>query len=408
MRRLSILAVALLAIGCSSHSSVPAPGRISPQIFQQFIEQNGWIYTPLKFNGQTFGAGGLAVDANHKVWALAGNLNGFALIKIAMDQHLTGFPLTITPQAIALGSDQNFWITGSISGKFGVVARVTSTGSETDYRVAPGKFLTEIVSGPDGALWFTECAKDLQSGGIGRITTGGSYTFFPHFCQRFITSGADGNIWFSSSLHIFKMTTQGEVIGKYSLGRVNIHAIATGSDGAIYVTAGEELIRITTDGTVTVLGGNDGHHMYSIVSGPDGNLWISSERSGAYLDVFDLHTSTWLPSIPNPSRGQIIDGPDDNIWEGDTGRVDTYVVHTMTATPKVLNVPVGQNANIDVSEADYAGQWTAIASKASIASVTMNSQNGILVVTGVAPGSTRITIYDSMFNSVAVKVTVTP
>jgi hypothetical protein len=48
----------------------------------------------------------------------------------------------------------------------------------------------------------------------------------------------------------------------------------------------------------------------------------------------------------------------------------------MTISPKQLTVPVGQNANVNVSEANYAGQWTANSKNANVATVTLNSQNG--------------------------------
>jgi len=55
-----------------------------------------------------------------------------------------------------------------------------------------------IVSGPDGALWFT----NLPKGKLGRITTQGTITEFPlpnsaGSGPTGITSGPDGALWFT-------------------------------------------------------------------------------------------------------------------------------------------------------------------------------------------------------------------
>ena len=71
-----------------------------------------------------------------------------------------------------------------------------------------------MVSGPDGALWFTENGNNQ----IGRITTAGDFTEYP---IPTATSGPFG--------------------------------IASGPDGALWFTenAGNKIGRIATDGTVT-------------------------------------------------------------------------------------------------------------------------------------------------------------
>ena len=71
-----------------------------------------------------------------------------------------------------------------------------------------------------------------------------------------------------------------------------------------------------------------------------------------------------------------------------------------------MSVQVGHTVNISVKEHKYSGQRTAIATNPAIVNVTLNSQNGAFTVTGVSPGVTTVTVYDTMYNSAQVKVTV--
>jgi virginiamycin B lyase len=76
-----------------------------------------------------------------------------------------------------------------------------------------------ITAGPDGALWFTECAFQqtgncTANGTIGRITTAGVITEFaiptPNGRSEGTTAGPDGNVWFAEVLtsQIGRITTR--------------------------------------------------------------------------------------------------------------------------------------------------------------------------------------------------------
>jgi len=55
-----------------------------------------------------------------------------------------------------------------------------------------------ITAGPDGNLWFVECASNK----FGKITTAGVVTEFPSpsACPAYIVTGSDGNLWFTEAL----------------------------------------------------------------------------------------------------------------------------------------------------------------------------------------------------------------
>jgi streptogramin lyase len=407
MRRFCIVAVALIAAGCSSHSSLPTPGSINPQIFQHKVSGNGWEFTVLKLiDGQIPQPFGLVADANHKVWVTASDGNGHSMLtKIAMDQKLTTYQTTVGGGPIALGSDGNFWIVGR-----GAISRVTPTGQETDFPINGFNGASAITLGSDGALWFPECT-DATHGGIGRMDTSGNYSFTLIDCLHSIVSGPDGNIWSSDGGFAYTVNTQGQLIAQYTIGdTAMVQSMAVGSDHSIYGESmnsnGPDLFKITTLGAVVHLGKDsfdDG--MQSMASGPDGNLWITA---GSHLLTYDVSNEVYARRIKGPSTGNIVLGPDANLWTTDstTGRIDTFIWAAMVIAPQKFTLPNGQNSTITVSENNYTGTWTAVAKNPLIVSVTPNSQTGTFTVTGLAPGTTFVTVYDSMFNSIQSKVTV--
>ena len=424
MRRASILGVALLAIGCSSDSgAAPVPSRIAPQIYQKHVNRIGWVTTRLpQINGYAAVPFGITADGSHHMWVGAGpggiNEGPGVLDEILMNGRVKTLPLSVQPAVIALGSDQNFWVTSWNPNSDSTVSRVTPQGIETDFAIAPpNTFLENIISGPDGALWFAECNENV-SGGIGRIDTVGNYTFYPlGSCTLVSANGPDCNICRGDRLqNIYAMTTICALLGTYPVGDSFFSGLTAGSDGALYATAsafGDELVRVTTNGVVTHLGNNGARgRLEGIVSGPDGNLWISAVRCcTATLITFDPTSQTFgatYQAPPSISYYHLAVGPDSNIWAPDPTRsgVETFIRNVISVTPRNLTVSVGQKTDVHVSESNYSGQWTAASKNSSIAAVTANSVDGTFTITGVSTGTTFVAIHDSMYNSVEVKVTV--
>ena len=129
--------------------------------------------------------------------------------------------------------------------------------------VARGQVVTEfptvsygpsgIVAGPDGNLWFTE------SGEVGRITTAGVVTEFQGSGGDGIAAGPDGNLWFGAGNNVGRITTAG-VITEFPIPTAwaGAHGITAGPDGNLWFTetgspsAPEHKIgRITTAGVIT-------------------------------------------------------------------------------------------------------------------------------------------------------------
>ena len=160
-----------------------------------------------------------------------------------MSSNITEYPLSgITgASGITSGPDGALWFTEAYTNKVG---RITTTGSLSEFSILPCVNPASIVVGPDAALWFT-CESNATNGNtIGRIATGGSFTYFhlpdltPDLLQG-ITVGSDGAFWFAEegANKIGRMTTSG-VVTEFSTPTQNSNpvAITLGPDGASWFT----------------------------------------------------------------------------------------------------------------------------------------------------------------------------
>jgi len=225
-------------------------------------------------------------------------------------------------------------------------------------------FPANLITGPDGALWFTE------NGKIGRITTTGALREFAlptgHNASS-LTSGPDGALWFTEPTNqaVGRITTSGlisetKVPGACATGyscptSPRPIGIVTGSDGALWIiepifsrvlnrTSAAKLLRLTTDGAFTefaIPGGvskvttpNPG----SIARGSDGAVWFtdSFERS-----IWRATTSGALSSFPTNLGApvKITAGPDGAMWftAAQLGRITTAGVVTSFTVPSGPN-----------------------------------------------------------------------
>jgi virginiamycin B lyase len=181
-----------------------------------------------------------------------------------------------------------------------------------------------IVTGSDGALWFTEYSANQ----IGRVTTAGAVTEYrvptASAAPSGIAAGGDGALWFveSHANQIGRITTSGAV-NEYSVPTAGSSPedIAAGSDGALWFTesAGNKVARIATSGTVTEYPvPTAGSEPWSIVAGPDGALWFTESAGEKIGRVTTSGKLTEYP-IPDtlgfiPSPYEIIVGADGALW----------------------------------------------------------------------------------------------
>jgi virginiamycin B lyase len=237
------------------------------------------------------------------------------------------------PSHITLGSDGNMWFTES-NIDVSQIARIDASGNITEF-VVPTRFSQpdDIVAGPDGALWFT-APSGFPDFFIGRVTTDGQFTGFAPECDnpdeacsivpQGITSGPDGNIWFTEGLRnaIVRLTPAGKfTFFPIPTPGANPHGITVGPDGALWFTEfnGNQIGRIDPFArprpTITEFGPVTGSPD-RITAGPDGNLWFT-EPFPFDNRIGRITTSGVITEFPVPDRSEprdIVAGPDGNLW----------------------------------------------------------------------------------------------
>lgn len=183
-----------------------------------------------------------------------------------------------------------------------------------------------ITSGLDGNLWFTGCRTDSHgtcvSSLVGRMTLQGHVTAFPipsaYSDPGIITSGPDGNLWFTEHYNskIGRVTPTGQFsefqIPSYSYTR----GIAVGADGNLWFTEASQnrIGRITPSGQITEFspissGGGP------ITAGPDGNLWFTEEGGNQIGRITPAgKIAEFLIPTADAAPEGIIKGPDGNLW----------------------------------------------------------------------------------------------
>jgi virginiamycin B lyase len=186
--------------------------------------------------------------------------------RISTHGKLSEFPLpngSSFPRGITSGPDGNLWFTEtSSSGStiVGKIGRITPAGTIKEFPLStPNSVPVMITSGPDGNLWFTETTTvgPNISSEIGRITPTGTITIFPipnskYFSQggggyldgvesgpAAISSGPDGNLWFTDLPdRIGHISPDGKNIAEFPLPTTNgySYGISGGSDGNLWFT----------------------------------------------------------------------------------------------------------------------------------------------------------------------------
>lgn len=197
-----------------------------------------------------------------------------------------------------------------------------------------------ITTGADGNLWFTLS----NSNEVARITPRGNISYFvtPSLSNpAFITPGPDGNIWFGegSTGKIASVTPAG-VVTEYQFSFFGVSVgITTGSDDNIWFTdqTDHAVWRYEiSSGTFTEFKlPTPNSFPGDITTGSDGNMWFTEQAVGRLGRITPSGVITEFAGVGNP--GSIAAGPDGNIWISDA------------FSPEITRViPVGSN-QIDIT-----------------------------------------------------------
>src|SRR4051794_8279318 len=312
MRRLLLPALFLLAAAPSARAATgavtqfPIPGGNNPVAIAAGPDGNLWT-TQTDFNG---------------------NGNKFAVMGtdgVVKAQYATGL-FREEPFGISAGPDGNLWYTNTLGGKIG---RMTPAGTATT--VGPGSQLQPygITGGPDGNLWVTQ----RQGQTIARITPGGTVTRFPAGGalsaepNRWIVTGADGNLWFTEDYKpefVGRMTPAG-VLTEFPLGSGTNReptGIAAGPDGNLWVAErfANDIVRVTPSGQMTHFPLPTAHaEPFGIVTGSDGNVWFAEQT--AIGRITPSGTITEFPTGTLRNNLYLVPGADGNLWMPGNSRV---------------------------------------------------------------------------------------
>jgi streptogramin lyase len=195
--------------------------------------------------------------------------------------------------------------------------KVQPLGTITEYSLPPGSKSLGITSGPDGNVWFT----DVGTSKIGKITTSGTITEYSLPSESrpsCITTGPDKNLWFTSGLSdkIGMSTTSGSIT-EYSLPSGSAPGcIAKGPDENLWFTdeITSKIGKITTSGAITEYSLPSGSEPIGIVAGPDGDLWFAEYGSSKIGKITTSGTITEYSAASGSDPYGITAGPDGNLW----------------------------------------------------------------------------------------------
>ena len=164
------------------------------------------------------------------------------------------------------------------------VAGAAPVGALTEFAVGAGHVPFRIASGADGAVWFTDQGAVKA---IGRITTGGAFSYIPLPAGSFprqIRVGADGNIWYTDTDDACggALNPDGTFTVFALPGGSFPNALAVGDDDNLWVTdrgTSPAIVRVTPTGVMTRFsaGLNAGSLPNGIAPGSDGNLWFTDQ-----------------------------------------------------------------------------------------------------------------------------------
>lgn len=285
----------------------------------------------------------LSLDRRSRVRAWAIGL-GFAMSAAclpAMGQSITEFSTASVnnvssggyPTNIVTGPDGNLWF-AQLDGRVG---RMTPAGGVTIFSAglsgvgAPSQ-TSGICVGPDGNLWLAESSADK----VAKITTAGvatEYLVTPGSRPSGIVTGPDGNLWFTES-GSGKIGRQipGGALTEFSAG-ISANSvpagITLGPDGNLWFTEirGPRIARITPQGVVTEFSAGlaSGQYPDAITTGPDGNLWFTDVGLNQIGQITTAGVITMFSAgiSPGAQPAGITTGPDGNLWftEMSTGKI---------------------------------------------------------------------------------------
>ena len=285
--------------------------------------------------------GPLVTGSDGNLWFVNSPIHGTVSIgTVTLAGAVSSFtdPSIIQPFDLLAGPDNALWFLNG-SG----IGSITTTGVVSSYSDPSFTVLDSLTVGPDANLW----AADAGNNSIDMITTAGVVTVHTAAGNGpgSITTGPEGELWFSNLSSIGSITTGGFISGFLGNEVFDPNGIATGSDGNIWFTNGANaaaapntspvvsVARMTPSGTLTIFADPALSDPGPIVAGPDGNLWFV-DRGHDQLDSITTAGVITEPATLDGTPTALAVGPDDALWVTLAGSdVIDRVSTTGTVTP---------------------------------------------------------------------------
>ena len=156
-------------------------------------------------------------------------------------------------RGIAAGPDGNLWFT-----TYSYIGEMTPSGTFSFFPITRYSGAYDITQGPDGNMWFTE-----GGGNVGYVTPGGAVTEYSldsgpgsGIDPQYITAGPDGKLWVtapaSGANYVYSITTGGSVTQYVLPSGWSPSGIARGADGQVWFGSSiTTLTAMTTSGAYT-------------------------------------------------------------------------------------------------------------------------------------------------------------
>jgi hypothetical protein len=190
-----------------------------------------------------------------------------------------------------------------------------------------GTDASEIISGPDGNLWFNIPGDENR---LGKVTPQGEFSYYAtgETLATDLTSGPDGDIWFKwRDDQIAKLKPADGNIVAYTIPpqspgpaqRVFVTALVTGADGNVWVAdeGQHRLVRVTPAGDFAFYTLPDADGPQALASGPDGALW--------YLSSPATDGSQYYLSYPNRVGRMSLDGSVSDVTVPDVTQIGSRI-----------------------------------------------------------------------------------
>jgi len=256
----------------------------------------------------------LNVDSTGKLWfagcvTRSAGISSKQLLLGSMDPVSTVFTYYYYPSSSCLGypsfdfsvsgsaidANDNIWVAMHINGYSGYtkLMRFDTSGVQqltynSGYSPTGARNWTDFTAGPNNSLWVADKRNDQitqlsLSPSTGAIMSSTNYGL--SHTPKYITSGPDGNLWFSNDDGSIGKLTPAGVLSNLALpsGR-SVQRFTKGPDGALWFTADNGVLatdavgRVSSGGSITEYPATEAHA--SITAGPDNAVWFVEYTSG--------------------------------------------------------------------------------------------------------------------------------